>query len=108
MEWEFFAPMVTLIVLILTAGGVLVLRPIATRLSELLELYASERRQGPSTELQQVRDLLETIEGRLRLVEDRQDFTERLIGSGEGERSGGPDALEARDADGPKGGTGAS
>ena len=42
MEWEFIAPMVISIVFILTVGGVLVLRPISKRISELLELYARD------------------------------------------------------------------
>ena len=40
MEWEIIAPMIVSIVFILTVGGVLVIRPIAKRISGLLELYA--------------------------------------------------------------------
>lgn len=83
MEWEFIAPMVMFVVLILTTGGVLVLRPIAKRLSELLELYARDRRSGLETDVGRVRDLLETMDARLQLLEERQEFTERLIGSAE-------------------------
>ena len=43
MEWEFIAPMTVSIVLIVTVGGVAVLRPIAKRVSDLLELYARDR-----------------------------------------------------------------
>lgn len=83
MEWEFFAPMVLGVTLFLTIGGVLVLRPIALRVSELLELYARDRLSGASTELQQMREQLETTNARLHLLEDRQDFTEKLLTSGE-------------------------
>jgi len=83
MEWEVIAPMVTGVVFILTVGGVAVLRPIAKRLGDVLELYARDRHEGVSVEVQQMRDLLETMSARLQLMEDRQDFTERLIGSGE-------------------------
>ena len=99
-DWEFIAPMIVAVVLIVTAGGVLVLRPIAKRLSEVLELYARERQSGLHQEVAQIRDLLETMNARLGLMEDRQDFTERLIGSEDpggrksldrpGEASGGP------------------
>lgn len=83
MDWEVFGPMMVAVVLIVTSGGVLVLRPITKRLSEVLELYARERQAGLQQEVSQIRDLLETVSARLELIEDRQDFTERLIGSGE-------------------------
>ena len=82
MDWEFIAPMTVAVVLILTVGGVLVLRPIAKRISELLELYARERTSGLEHDVAQMRDLLETMSARLELMEDRQDFTERLLTSG--------------------------
>ncbi len=79
LAWEMIAPMVVAIVLILTVGGVLILRPLAKRVSELLELYAHDQRSGAHVELQQMRELLETMNARLQLVEERQDFTERLL-----------------------------
>lgn len=83
MDWELLAPMVVAVVLILTVGGVLVLRPIAKRVSDLLELYARDRQSGLESEVVQMRDLLETTNARLQLLEERQDFTERLLTSGE-------------------------
>lgn len=82
-DWEFMAPMVVSVVLILTVGGVAILRPIAKRISDLLELYARDRQSGLVGEVSQMRDLLETTNARLQLLEERQDFTERLLGSGE-------------------------
>jgi len=90
LDWDVIAPMIVAVVLIVTAGGVAVLRPIAKRLSELVELYARDKRSGIANEVQQMRDLLETTNARLQLLEDRQDFTERLIGSGESREQGGP------------------
>jgi hypothetical protein len=89
LDWDVIAPMIVAVVLIVTAGGVAVLRPIAKRLSELVELYARDKRSGIANEVQQMRDLLETTNARLQLLEDRQDFTERLIGSGERREQGG-------------------
>lgn len=83
MDWEFIAPMVVSVVGILTVGGVLVLRPIAKRVSTLLEHYARERQSGIEGDVHQIRDLLETMNARLQLLEERQDFTERLFASGE-------------------------
>ena len=93
MEWEFIAPMVISIVFFLTVGGVLVLRPIAKRFSELLELYARDRSSGIERDVSQMRDLLETMDARLQLMEERQDFTERLLGPG-GDRSPPEDESE--------------
>ena len=79
MEWEFIAPMIMTVVLILTVGGVVVLRPIAKRIGDLLEVYAKERSDGLEGDVHQIRDLLETMNARLQLMEERQDFTERLL-----------------------------
>jgi hypothetical protein len=82
MEWEIIAPMVMFVVLILTVGGVLILRPISKRIGDLVELYSRDRQSGLQAEVQQMRDLLETVHGRMQLLEERQDFTERLLASG--------------------------
>lgn len=68
---------------ILTVGGVLVLRPIAKRVSTLLEHHAQERRTGIEGDVHQMRELLETMNARLQLLGERQDFTERLLSSDE-------------------------
>jgi len=82
MEWEFITPMVISTVFIVTVGGVLVLRPISKRISELLELYSRDRQGGVESGVLQIRDLLETMDARLHLMEERQDFTEKLLSSG--------------------------
>jgi hypothetical protein len=82
-DWDVIAPMVVAVVAILTVGGVAVLRPIAKRMSELIDLYARDRQSGLQGEVSQMRDLLETMNARLQLMEDRQEFTERLLSSGE-------------------------
>ena len=79
MDWDNIAPMIVGVVLILTVGGVAVLRPIAKRISELLELYARDKHSGLENDVTQIRDLLETMNARLQLMEERQDFTDRLL-----------------------------
>ena len=79
MEWEIIAPMIVSIVFILTVGGVLVIRPIAKRISGLLELYARDKTTGIGNDVHQVRELLKTMNTRLQLMEERQDFTEKLL-----------------------------
>ena len=77
---EFLAPMIVVVVFILTAGAVLILRPIAKRLAVLLEAMARERTRRPSDDMLRLREEVETLRARLQLLEDRQDFTEGLIG----------------------------
>ena len=90
MDWDVIAPMVVLVVGTLTAGGVLVLRPIATRLGALLEVMAREKATGAAEELRYLRDVVETTNQRLSLMEERLEFTERLIGRGEGQLTEAP------------------
>ena len=80
MDLEIIAPMVVAVLLILTIGGVILLRPISSRLGHLLEAMAKER-QGPriGEDLTRIRELLETMNGRLTLMEERQDFTDALL-----------------------------
>ncbi len=55
MEWEFIAPMFISTVFFVTVGGVLVLRPISKRISELLEFYARDRNTGVDSGVHQMR-----------------------------------------------------
>ena len=83
MDWDLVAPMIAMIVLFLTVGGVLVLRPIAKRLGDIAELMLREKQEGAQGELRRMADLLETVSARMGLLEERQDFSERLLGSPE-------------------------
>jgi hypothetical protein len=79
-DWEMVAPMVMSIVLFLTIGGVLVLRPIAKHLGAYLEALTRQQLEGSGREdMTQLREILETMNQRLTLMEERQDFTERLL-----------------------------
>ncbi len=71
--------MIAVIVMFLTLGGVLVLRPIAQRLGDIVELMLREKQEGAQGELRRMADLLETVSARMGLLEERQDFTERLL-----------------------------
>lgn len=82
MDWEVIAPMVVAILLILTIGGVILLRPISKRIGDLLEVYAREKEGGATRELRQIRELFDTMDARMRLIEERQDFTDKLLESG--------------------------
>ena len=86
MESEDIVGMVMGIFFFVTAGAVLILRPIAKRLGSYLEVLAEERIGRPTVEpVQQNPDsarvaaALESIEHRLAKIEEQQEFTERLL-----------------------------
>jgi hypothetical protein len=79
------APMVVAIFLIVTVGAVVLLRPITKRLGAYLEVLAEERRrsltQSPPDKADTARltSALDSLENRLALLEEHQDFTNRLL-----------------------------
>jgi len=80
MDWNNIAPMLVAITLILTTGGVLVLRPLSKKLGSLLEVMTQQRGvAAPQQELVRMRELLERMEGRIALLEERQAFAESLL-----------------------------
>lgn len=82
MDWEVIAPMVVMLALIVTTGGVILLYPISKRLGQLLEAMTQEKRAGTlQKELAQARELMATMESRLSLLEERQSFSEALLDS---------------------------
>ena len=90
MAWEFIARIS--IVFILTAGGVILLQPFMARLGALLDALALQKTKAPDEENRRLRDTVDTMNERLTLMEERLDFTERLIGrGGAGGRTGSED-----------------
>lgn len=84
---ELIAPMVFAIILTLTIGGVILLKPIANKLGNLLEAMAKERTEPRIGEdLERMREVLETMNGRLSLLEERQDFADALLADPERRR----------------------
>ena len=82
MEWEFIAPMIVSVVLVLTVGGVVLLRPVTKRLGALLDVMVQEKSRSSRTDDRRLLETIDTLNDRLSLLEERQDFTERLIGRG--------------------------
>lgn len=75
------------IALFLTVGAVAILRPLTTRVGKLLEAMARERTAAlrPPTDdadSARLRAAIEHFGRRLDLMEERLDFTERLLSSG--------------------------
>jgi hypothetical protein len=92
--------MLVAIVLILTTGGVAILRPISKRAGELLEVMAKEKRQPRQAppETQRMVELMESLHTRLERLEERQDFTDSLLATGREART-----LQRPRAESPKG-----
>lgn len=88
MDWEIVAPMMVALVGILTTGGVLVLRPISKKLGTLIEAMAREKTAGNQEELRFLRDVVETTNQRMALMEERLEFNERLLGRNEAIEAG--------------------
>ena len=95
------APFAVAITLILTTGAVILLRPISRRLGDLLEAMAKERREPPrrvSDDTHRMVDLLEAMNARMERLEERQDFTDSLLGSGREGKALPRARAESRDA----------
>lgn len=79
--------MVVSLALIISTAGVLVLRPLAKRLGNYLDILAEERRAAqvppPPPQNDRILDALENIEKRLGRLEERQSFTDQLLARGE-------------------------
>ena len=79
-QLELIAPLIFAIILTLTIGGVILLKPIANKLGHLLEAIAKEKSEPHiGGEFGHIRDMLETTNARLTLLEERQDFTDALL-----------------------------
>ncbi len=73
------AVMIVMVTLILTVGFVLIVRPIAKPLVQLIEAMIQERQPGSATrELGGIRRVLERVEDRITMLEERQSFYEAL------------------------------
>jgi hypothetical protein len=88
-ELEIIAPLIIAVLLIITVGGVILLKPISNKLGNLLEAMAKERSNPPQidSQLDRMNDLLETMNSRLSLLEERQDFTDALLADPERQRA---------------------
>jgi hypothetical protein len=79
-QLEILAPLVVTALLTLTIGGVILLRPISKRLGDLFAAMAREKQQPQvGDQIERVHEILKTINGRLTLLEERQDFTDALL-----------------------------
>ena len=71
---------------IVTTGGVLIFRPISKRLGALLEVMTQQKMRAAHSDphdTMRIRELLTSIDSRLTMLEERQDFAEALISAGD-------------------------
>ncbi|HEV2147256.1 MAG TPA: hypothetical protein VGR37_07620 [Longimicrobiaceae bacterium] len=98
MDPESIAPMIVMVTGIVTTGGVLILRPLTKRLGNLIDVMTRERRlPDRGAEIAQIRELMQSMDARISLIEERQDFAEALLSSAETRR---PAALGRRAGNG--------
>ena len=82
----------TTLVVAITIGGVILLRPVTRHLGKLLEAKAEERRALSGRAPEDWDRLFSALDGvvdRLQALEDRQDFTEKLLSKPREGGSGG-------------------
>lgn len=68
------------VLLIITPAAVILLRPLTKKLGDYLVAAAAEKRVGAtSPQLQDLRNVVDRLESRLALTEERLNFQERLL-----------------------------
>ncbi len=97
MGWdrERIAPMIVVVVAILTLSGVLALRPVTKRLGALVEEVARQRARVPPDQAARLENAVDAASRRMDLIEERQGFAERLIEGARGARKGERSASRA-------------
>jgi len=99
-EYEFFGILAFSFSTLLLIAGVILLFPVTRRLGHFMEEWIKLRRDSAldqdqltdvRTGVREMRQLLETIDSRMDLLGERQDFVESLIESGERKRLGEPE-----------------
>lgn len=83
MDPDSIAPMIVAVTLILTTGGVVLLRPLAKRLGAFLDQATQEKLRGSNPRQAQTEErvlqLLEAMDARMGRLEERVNFTEAVL-----------------------------
>jgi hypothetical protein len=92
---ELLAPVIVTITLILMIGAVILFKPLSKQGAALLEQMLKDRREGrAATDLEHLTSSMASISERMRLLEDRQSFTESLIEATPEKRGRIPERVE--------------
>jgi hypothetical protein len=86
---EDLAPALAFMTLFVSGAAVLIFRPLASRLGDLIAEMQRNRYAAKvdDAELARVRVALEQVSNRLELMEERLDFTERLLRSSQEQKA---------------------
>ena len=89
---EDLAPALVFMTLFVSGAAVLIFRPLATRLGDLIAEMQRNRQSSKvdDAEIARMRVALEQVSNRMELMEERLDFTERLIRSSQEQKAIGP------------------
>ncbi len=80
MEWDYVAPMIAVVTITLSAAAVLIFRPLAKRLGDLIEITGRRQSAGASSEdIARLTEVVGTLADRLEHLEQRQDFADRIL-----------------------------
>ena len=80
MEWELHAPMIVVVTITLSTAGVLIFRPLAKRLGDLIEITGRRQSGGlRSEDIARLTEVVGSLADRLEHLEQRQDFAERIL-----------------------------
>ena len=99
-EYEFFGILAFCFSTLVLIAGVILLFPVTRRLGGFMEEWIKLRRDSVldqdqltdvRTDVRDMRQLLDTVDSRMDLLGERQDFVESLIDSGERKRLGEPE-----------------
>lgn len=92
------AQVIVMVSVAFCTATVLILRPLAYRLGAFLDAKTAATLKGtPEAELTRIREVLSSIDGRLDQIEERQDFAEALLSSGEGKLLNAPVPIRAQE-----------
>ena len=76
------APFILAMTAILSIAGIIILRPLTRRLGEAMDLKARAKHKQPELsgeDIARLTDVMGRLTDRLESLEERQDFTERLL-----------------------------
>jgi hypothetical protein len=73
--------MIFTLILVMLLGGFILLFPLSRRLGDLLESKVSDSKSRglPEEELRRLWDVIHGLEGEVRRLSERQQFTERML-----------------------------
>lgn len=75
------AGMIFSLLALMMIGGFIMLFPVTMRLGKVLEQWLADRKlkQGESAEIRELRESVRALEGEVRRLAERQDFTEQAL-----------------------------